>query len=195
MQSIHGRSKSIEDTEKATKNYLLTNEGEEKAYRVAYAVHQFLVNHASDAMGSSQQALEQENKPTEFIGLVTLASLAPGQLALPEHFTIPATAAANTLTVELAYSFLPKAWGKGYATESVGAVLESCKKAQAFWVPFSKVYVRVIVNAANLPSQRVMDKTGMVKRGVYELTTEPIWLAGEWQRDHSLHIFGMHLLA
>ena len=174
------------------KGNLPTNEGEENPYRVAYAVHKVLESSGS-VEGESQPA-EQGEKSTEFIGLVTLKSLDAGSLALPDDLTIPVAAATTTLTVELAYLFLPIGWGKGYATESVQAAFESCKRARSFWTPFSKLYIRAIVNEGNSASQRVMDKTGMTKSGVYEWTGKAVFLAGEWRERDSLLIFGMHLL-
>lgn len=174
------------------KGYLPTKEGQENTYRVAYAVHKVLESMSGSIEGEPQPA-EQEKKPTEFVGLVTLKSLDAGSLALPEVLTLPVAAATTTLTVELAYSFLPIGWGKGYATESVEAVFETCKRARHFWTPFSKLYIRAIVNEGNPASMRVMDKTGMVKRGIYDWTGK-VFLAGEWRERDRLHIFGMHLL-
>lgn len=189
-----GQAKSIEDTEKATKGILPSNEGEENTYRVAYAVHKVLGSISVSAEGEPQPE-EQGKESAEFVGLVTLKSLdATSSLALPEDLTLPVAAAATTLTVELGYSFLPTAWGKGYATESVEAVFEACKRARYFWTPFSKLYVRAIVNEDNPASLRVMDKIGITKRGVYEWTGKAIFIAGEWRERDSLHIFGMHLL-
>ncbi|TKA41679.1 hypothetical protein B0A49_13780, partial [Cryomyces minteri] len=107
--SIYGQAKSIEDTEKAMKGYLLTNEGEENTYRVAYAVHKVLESMSGSVEGEPQPA-EQGKKSTEFVGLVTLTSLDAGSLALPEDLTLPTAAATTTLTVELAYLFLPIGW-------------------------------------------------------------------------------------
>jgi RimJ/RimL family protein N-acetyltransferase len=193
LYSISGQAKSIEDTEKLARGLLPANEAEENTYRVAYAVHRELES-MSDTTQSERQPANPEKKPTEFIGLVTLKSLNAYSLALPEDLTLPALSAATILTVELAYSFLPTAWGKGYATESLAAVLESCKAARSFWLPFSKLYVRTIVNEGNPASLRVMDKTGMAKRGNYEWTGKAVFLAGEWRERDSLFIFGMHLL-
>jgi RimJ/RimL family protein N-acetyltransferase len=175
------------------KGSLPTNEGEETAYRAVYAVHEVLES-ISGPVEDEPQPAEQGKKPTEFVGLVTLKSLNAGSLALPEDLALPAATATTTLTVELAYSFLPTAWGKGYATESVGAVFESCKRVRSFWAPFSKLYVRAIVNEGNPASLRVMDKTGMTKLGVYTWTGKAIFLAGEWRERDSLCIFGMYLL-
>ena len=175
------------------KGYLPTNEGEDNTYRVAYAVHKVLESMSGSVEGKPQPA-ERGVKSTEFVGLVNLKSLDAGSLALPEDLTLPVAAATTTLTVELSYMFLPIGWGKGYATESVEAVFESCKRARSFWTPFSKLYIRAVVNRSNPASQRVMDKTGMTKSGVFDWTGKAIFLAGEWRERDSLHIFGMHLL-
>ena len=196
MSSIYGTSKSIEDTEKVIKGFLPTPTNEEEnTYRVSYAVHKFLEDSTDGPVEDDSQSAEQEKKrPTEFIGLVGLKSLDAGNLALPEDLTLPVSAATTILTVELAYLFLPDGWGKGFATESVKAVLESCKGARSFWRPYSKLYVRAIVNEGNPASMRVMDKTGIAKRGIYKWTGKPIFLGGEWQTQSNLHIFGLHLL-
>lgn len=145
----------------------------------------------SDSTEAKPQPAE---KPTEFIGLVNVKSLDADALALPEDLTLPAAAAATTLTVEVAYSFLPSGWGQGYATESVDALYESCKRARSFWKPFSKVYVRAVVHEGIPASLRVVEKTGMTELGVYHWSGEALFFAGERQERANLHIFGMHLL-
>lgn len=174
------------------KGYLPTNEGEENTYRVAYAVHRLLES-VSGSFEGEPQPVKQSGRSTEFVGLVTLTSLDASALALPEDLTLPIAFATRTLTLDLAYLFLPIGWGKGYATESLEAVFESCKRVRSFWTPFSKLYVRAIVNQGNPASMRVMEKTGMTKKGIYDWTGK-VFLAGEWRERDKLHIFGMHLL-
>lgn len=172
---------------------LPNNEGEGNQYRVAYAVHKILGS-INDSTEGEAQSVEQREKPTEFIGFVNLAAVGPSGLALPEDLTIPAAAATTTLTVELSYSFLPTAWGKGYAPESIEALFEASKRGQSFWAPFPKLYIRAIVNEGNPASLRVMKKCGVPEKGIYEWTGKPIFLGGEWTEHSSLHIFGKHLL-
>jgi RimJ/RimL family protein N-acetyltransferase len=175
------------------RGYLPTSEGEEKTYRVVYAVHKVLDVTSGSPEGETKP-IEREKRATEFIGLITLRSLDDSMLTVPEDLTIPLAATATTLIVDLGYMFLPVGWGKGYATESLEAVLEAFKRTKAFWVPFSKVYIRALVNEENPASMRVMEKVGMVKRGIYEWTGEAIFLAGKWRERGNIHIFGMHLL-
>lgn len=172
---------------------LPTDPGEQKTYRVVYAVHEIL-RPTSGSTSFEAQSIQSKDKETNFVGLITLVSLDARSLALPEDLTVPVAAAATTLTVELAYSFLPVAWGRGYATEAIKAIFESCRETPSFWSPFLKLYVRAIVNEANPASQRVMKKTGMTKRGVYNWTGKAVYLAGEWRQRDTLHIYGMYLI-
>ena len=187
LQSIYGISRTIEDTEKVMKRALPTDDGGGKTCRVMYAVHA-IGEPTSDAVEISSRG---DKVATKFIGIVTLRSLNPDDLVLPDHLNV---STISTLTVDLAYSFLPIAWGKGYATEALNAVFEACRRGRSFWAPFSKLYVRALVNAENPASLGVMRKTGMTLKGIYEWKGEALFLAGEWTERSSLHVFGMHLL-
>jgi RimJ/RimL family protein N-acetyltransferase len=172
---------------------LPTTEGEEHAYRVAYAVHKVPESTSKVVDIDSLPQTELENKSTDFIGVVNMHSVGAHDLPLPENLSLPGSTAAGTLRVEVAYMFLPRGWGKGYATEAVNAMVGACQRARAFWMPFSKLHIRGIVNAGNPASLRVMEKTGMVKTGVYEWTGKAIFLAGEWREKDTIHIFGKYL--
>ncbi|KAF2872791.1 hypothetical protein BDV95DRAFT_570647 [Massariosphaeria phaeospora] len=162
--------------------------GDQQIRRVAYAVHELL---------DAPQGTGEAERPTRLVGLVNLMSAhGPNHLVLPEHLTIPASEESTTLVMELAYMLLPAAWGKGFAAEAVIAVFGECKNARAFWAPYEKVWVRAIVNAGNPASLKVMAKTPMREKGIYEWNggERKVFLAGQWTNTSTLHIWGMHLL-
>ena len=182
FDSIHGRSESLEETEQFMKGRLPTGEGMDPAHRVVYVIHRFLksTNIVTEDESTSQDGGHQA---TELLGSVALNTLCASSLVLPENLTLSAAANTTTLTVELGYMILPIGWNKGYATESIMTVFEACRKARSFWYPFSKLYIRAIVDEENPASLRVMEKIGMAERGIYD-----------WGESKKLHIFGVHLL-
>jgi RimJ/RimL family protein N-acetyltransferase len=188
--SLGGVSKSVEETQEKSRRVLFTHDVDQKVWKVTYLVHRIL---ESPSDGGSPLE-DRRDPPTEFIGVVNVGSLGPYSLDLPEHLTIPASATDTTLILETGYYFLPKGWGKGYATEAVNAMFDAAQKAPSFWAPFTKVYVRALVNSANPRSKRVMAKTGMVEIGVLEWSGDPVFIAGEWRDHDSLHIFNRYLL-
>ncbi|KAF2852050.1 GNAT family acetyltransferas-like protein [Plenodomus tracheiphilus IPT5] len=191
--SLSGRSKSLEDTEKVIEKILpkqVTNNDEDKTFRIPYAVHELL-----PTTNSNSGLAAQNDRPSRFIGLITLQSLESRDLVLPPHLFPDSTQSSpNVLTIEVGYQYLPVAWGKGYGTESVGAVFDACKRAPAFWNPYEKVFVRAIVNAENPASQRVMAKVGMPLLGIYEWNGEAIYIAGQWREKDELNVYGMFLV-
>jgi RimJ/RimL family protein N-acetyltransferase len=184
--SLAGPCKSLEETEKVVAGALLalstTRTSTQSAHRVFYAVHELL-------------SMPDTNEPaTKFIGTVLLRTLEDGGLELSPPLVPALSSPSNKfLTLELAYQFLPAAWGKGYAGESINAVFEACTRKKAVWQPYERVYCRVIVNAGNPASLRVMRKLGVREMGIYKWMGK-IWLAGGWRFEDDLHIFGKWLV-
>jgi len=191
FRSIAGATKSIEQTEKALQGYLPV-EGQR---RILYAAHRFLDDPLVVAAVNDKDSIS-----TEFIGCINiLPTDSEGdkarRLDIPEHMVAPKTEAPATLTVEIGYAFLPDAWGKGYATETANAVVAACKRTPHFWQPWTRVYLRAIVNDDIPASLRVLDKTsGMDRKGIYHWKGEPFFLRGEWVDHCDLHVYGMYLL-
>jgi RimJ/RimL family protein N-acetyltransferase len=163
-----------------------SKEGEPKTYRAVYAVHELL----SGPLPPSPLLPDLKTVERRFIGLISLHALGPNDLALPDHMFPPSSLRPDCLTIQIGYMFLPGGWGKGYATESVNAVFEACEKEKAFWAPYEKLYVRVIVNAENSASQRVVVKAGMEELGVHVWDGEELWIAGKWRTTDRLYISG-----
>jgi RimJ/RimL family protein N-acetyltransferase len=158
-------------------------------------VHQ-LSREAKGPVGNSllPAELDEPSAAATFIGVVGLKSLNSRSIALPDDLlNLPPSAATTMLAVGLDYMFLPGAWGKGYATESVEAVLETCKRNHSYWAPFPKLYVRSFACERNPASVRVLEKT-MPRKGVFHWAGDPIFVGGEWRDHDDLHMYGMYLL-
>lgn len=154
---------------------------------IVYAVHERL----PDALPTTTTTSES----TRFIGLVTIITRIPENphLRLPPPFVpdLPPTA----LLLELAYMFLPTAWGRGLATEAAGEVVRAARGAgRGFWGGSERVWLRVIVNGRNGASGRVMEKVGLRKTGVYVWEGEKLWIGGQWAVRDDLLIFGEDLV-
>lgn len=131
----------------------------------------------------------ESHESTEFIGVVNLRSI-EGGLPLPAHLSLPAAAEPETQSVEIAYLFLPTAWGQGFATESIRALFDAVERASRFWSPFSKVYVRALVHPTNPASQGVVRKVGMTHIGNYDWSGDAVFVAGEWRERDTIQIWG-----
>jgi RimJ/RimL family protein N-acetyltransferase len=165
----------------------------EKSYRLVYAVHELLDPTAAQQEGEEEEEEEEEEStPTRFIGLINLRSLDKSSFALPAHLFPPCTLTnpSSILTVELGYLFLPVSWSRGFATESVTAVLRTCRGAPGFWEPYTRVYVRAVVSVENSGSLKVVEKIGMEELGVHEWKGEKAWFAGMWRDRLEFGIWG-----
>lgn len=145
-----------------------------KSYRIAYLVH-------------------TQTPDPDFTGMITLRSLSSSETARPPRLTHAST--AQTLSLELAYMFLPGFWGQGFATEAICAMLNACARTEAgFWEPWEGVWVRAIVNAENGASRRVMAKCGMGEPEDVSVLGNRVWVAGKWTVDHELCVFGKRVV-
>ncbi|KAG9193226.1 hypothetical protein G6011_03261 [Alternaria panax] len=185
--SMEGISRTFEDTERFYRNdfSVTVKDGEPKSYRVAYAVHELL-------FPTENLSVNREDIPTRFIGLIRIKSLGPQTLVLRPDILPASTSEPGCLTLEMGYSYLPSAWGKGYATGAVTALIEACKRAKTFWEPYDKVFVRAIVGYDNPASQRVMAKSGIKELGIHfwDGKGQAIFVGGKRRTTDELHVFG-----
>jgi len=188
--SIHGKSKTLEDTKKFMAMILPSvnpEDGDLNRLRVAFAIHKIIEEIQGDE-GSKREGVEPE---TKFIGGLTLR---PHQaVPLPDNFTVPNGPETGVLRLEIGYAFLPGAWGSGYSTEALMAALDAYKQAINFWSPFSKLYVEAIVGPDNPASVKVLEKAGLKSLGLYKWPGGPEFLAGAW-RERAVLVYGKWLV-
>jgi RimJ/RimL family protein N-acetyltransferase len=63
----------------------------------------------------------------------------------------------HTDAIEVGYAFLPEAWGKGYATEITQKAIEYLNQN------FKEREIVAFIQADNLNSRRVLEKSGMTE--------------------------------
>jgi RimJ/RimL family protein N-acetyltransferase len=86
------------------------------------------------------------------------------------------------LMFEVGYSFLEKAWGKGYATEALRALVEAFVKPRGFWdPPFDRVYLNGVAGSANTASRRVLGKVGFRLNGIHRWDGPDVFIGGVMQ--------------
>jgi len=138
------------------------------------------------------------SQESEFIGLITVrpedevTAQEKLEIAQAQELEFADASKSSTLIVALGYLFLPSSWGQGLATEAVRAVLEAYQETKSFWTPYTRVWLRALVDPGNTESIRVLEKVGLEKRGMHEWQGEQSWLAGGWRECKEL-VYGKYL--
>lgn len=170
--SLGGKTKSLDESEAKVKRILSSNTQIGPSYQHIYLV----------------QDIQEPNNPV-FLGTVNLKGAANGGLELPAQLSLPGANDPGVLSLEIGYGFLPTAWGKGYATEALNALLNACSTAKSLWEPHTKLYVRAIVSPKNPASQGVVRKCGLTHLGDFDWTGDPVFVAGEWKDKDTVQIW------
>ncbi|KAF1969802.1 hypothetical protein BU23DRAFT_234174 [Bimuria novae-zelandiae CBS 107.79] len=86
----------------------------------------------------------------------------------------------------LGYTFLQKAWGKGYATEAGRAVLEAYREGtrEAREKGDEVYYIEATWGPGNPASGKVLGKLGFRTIGYKE--KDRVWLAGDWRYGYNV---------
>lgn len=184
-RSLHGKTNTLEESQAWFQEHL------DKYDAITYIVFS-----KHDAEGKE---LAYPGKVLGNIGLRTQAqgpSLPPFARAGPSSDqtpTDPATPPLSELDTEkplnlrsLGYSFLPAAWGKGYATEGVRAVIEAYREGtkEAREKGKETYYIEAIWGPENVASGKVLGKLGFKIIGYRE--EEKAWLAGAWRYGYNV---------
>jgi RimJ/RimL family protein N-acetyltransferase len=127
---------------------------------------------------------DQPRDPSLFIGRVGANEGQTYGAPFPDSLTIPddSLEKEKILKCEVGYAFLPKAWGKGYATEALKAFVEAYLQPKKFWNPrFEKVYLHGVTGGENLRSRRVLEKAGFRLNGIHRWDGADVFIGGKMQ--------------
>ncbi|KAK5995664.1 hypothetical protein PT974_04081 [Cladobotryum mycophilum] len=128
--------------------------------KISYAVF-----HRTPKTSPSSPEMGNQGSGWEAVGIITL---------LPIQSPVPVADEApnpERRILELGYLFLPTAWGRGYATESLRELLRLCRHDDDGVAPGEVVEtdVRANVERENVKSVRVVEKLGFHEVGEFEV--------------------------
>ncbi|KAJ4292790.1 hypothetical protein N0V90_009453 [Kalmusia sp. IMI 367209] len=129
--------------------------------------------------------------PGELVGNVGLRTQATGPdlPPFPPPTSTPDSDSSSKLLNlrSLGYSYLPKAWGKGYATEAAKAVLDAYRDGIATEKEKGDeiFYVEALCSPGNPASEKVLAKLGFRHIG-YNEPPEKAFLAGAWRVGYNV---------
>jgi RimJ/RimL family protein N-acetyltransferase len=157
-------------------------------YCAAYMVHLKKTSEEVSDVGPGEAAPQS-------IGIISIRDCVTYGTPFSDALALPAETAERDaiLSQELGYMLIPEAWGKGYCTEAVLAMINAYKENTAFWKPYRGLFLYVVVGTANSKSVRVCDRIGIKRRGIHRWEGEHVFLGGELQPP-VVEVFGDYLI-
>jgi Acetyltransferase (GNAT) domain len=181
--SLRGVSRSLEETQKRVSTLIRSTDPEDTSnrYRAGYIVH--------------VKDVQSEGELLKPIGIVDIHGCITYGTPFGSDIALPAEVAEreSILSQELGYMFIPEAWGKGYCTEAVQALLKAYKENTSFWKPYRGVFLYIIIGMTNDRSAKVPGKIRIKKRGVHRWDGEHVFLGGAMQAPEVM-VFGDYLI-
>jgi RimJ/RimL family protein N-acetyltransferase len=146
-----------------------------RKYRASYSVY---------IRSTDPNEPKTHREAARFIGSVSANECKEYGTPFPTSLTAPESASEreNLLLYEVGYGFLESAWGHGYATEAVRAFANAYVNACGAWSPpFERVRLLGVVESANAPSRRVLEKIGFGFSGVHRWEGQGVFIGGAVQ--------------
>ena len=185
--STAGYSKTMSDTLKLAPSFIPTTiAGDVSSLRVSYLIYP-----RSDV----EEDVSKDGSKCAVIGFARITKPVTYGTPMADHFGIPdeAVAKAKLLVMEAGYALLPKAWGKGYATEALNVVVDAYEKCRSLWSPpYDQVSFRAITGETNPQSCRVLEKSGFKLAGRHGWEGPDVFLAGAWQPPRVMVFVRLH---
>jgi RimJ/RimL family protein N-acetyltransferase len=175
--SFTGPSTNVDEAQRSlAKNHLplCEHEGDVRKYRASYSVY----------VRAPDGAPSRPRDAARFVGRVGAGECREYGAPFPDRLAAPADPAGRgrILRCEVGYGLLERAWGRGYATEALRALVRAYVGARALWSPpFERVHLLGVTGAANAPSRRVLEKVGFRLNGVHRWEGEDVFIGGAMQ--------------
>ena len=184
--SFSGPMKTLGETARAVEDCLplVEHDGDVRKYRATYIIHTRTDAAPCERDVQSDESNAPRDATSSVIGQIKATKPGVYGAPFPDHLAAPeqGASAGKTLTLEVGYCLLPKAWGKGFAAEALAALVEAFRSTPALWAPpYERVFLQAVMGEANRASRRVVEKAGFERLGVHRWDGPDVFVGGAMQ--------------